>query len=151
MVTWPGYWSLIGWEWSHDLDTGLWLGSITPLQRGAHLVLPFREPAASTTAPSRNNNFFVQEKLKTLDTHRILRTEERGHLCIKGSHNPTIKLKFLRLCMGPLLCHIILSSFLSFNGKDEVCGFKFKVRTENKHCQPKPMPQIKQLDFDELR
>ena len=25
MVTWPGYWSLIGWEWSHDPDTGLWL------------------------------------------------------------------------------------------------------------------------------
>ena len=24
-ITWPKYWSLIGWEGSHDQDTGLWL------------------------------------------------------------------------------------------------------------------------------
>ena len=46
--------------------------------------------------------------------------------------------------------HIVKFPFV-YNGKDEVCGLKFKVRTEYKHCQPEPMPQIKQLDFDELR
>ena len=25
VITWTGYWPLIGWEWSRDLDTGLWL------------------------------------------------------------------------------------------------------------------------------
>ena len=25
VITWPGYWPLIGWEWSRDLDTDLWL------------------------------------------------------------------------------------------------------------------------------
>ena len=25
LFTWPGYWPLIGWEWSHDLGNGLWL------------------------------------------------------------------------------------------------------------------------------
>ena len=25
VITWPGTWPLIGWQWSRDLDTGLWL------------------------------------------------------------------------------------------------------------------------------
>ena len=33
VITWPGYWPLIGWEWSHDQDTGLWLAESDHITR----------------------------------------------------------------------------------------------------------------------
>ena len=58
VITWPGHRPLIGWEWSHDLDTGLWFG-VNPVSKRSLPCL--RALAGLTNTQGDETNLLTSE------------------------------------------------------------------------------------------
>ena len=59
-ITWLGYWTLAVWEWSYDLDTGLWLVGSDHTPGYWPLIGWLREPSFSPdSVPGQESEYFV--------------------------------------------------------------------------------------------